>query len=68
MKEKTKCLVCKKRYAIADDWKTEREKVICMTCHCMEQMVEAVRVAVISKADEVGLDVSWDVQFAPKQK
>ena len=57
MGKTTTCLVCKKRRASPDNWKSDREKGLCFSCYNFEKFLETLVIAAKDQAKRIGLKI-----------
>jgi len=63
MGKTTTCLVCKKRRATPDNWKSDREKVLCFSCYNFESLLQTLFFAIKNEANRIGLKIEADFKI-----
>ena len=67
MKNK-KCIICKKRYAGQQEWKTTREKELCFTCYMLDKFITDMLIELWKMAKSKGLDFKFSTELSPIEK
>ncbi|MEO0289600.1 MAG: hypothetical protein ABIN00_08200 [candidate division WOR-3 bacterium] len=64
--KKVKCKICQKRYVYQQEWKTEEEKQVCLTCGVFLKKIKEISMvieALKEVAKKKGLDIEYKLRL-----